>query len=178
MSIWHQIQTGYTNLHFWWLRALYKDAIQNKNLHLRSSTKYCTNANNPLKKWLLLKNHARLSSIHKPASLDTKFFWYFYHVIWVENHQNKVYLFTGHPVWISKCFSKMKADFKQLMKNTVWSVRIKILKMRPKNVLRYGHFCKLSSIKAKHISKVLWLFKNAWKIVNMKLQILMVNRVV
>ena len=98
MSIQHQIQTGYTNLHFWWLRALYKDAIQNKNLHLHSSTKYCANANNHLKKWLLLKNHARLSSIHKPAFLDIKFFWYFYHVICVENHKNWVYLFTGHPV--------------------------------------------------------------------------------
>ena len=101
MSILHIIQTGCTNLHFWFFMTLYKDAIQDRNLHLCSSTKYCTNANNPLKKWLLLKNHARLSSIHKPASLDIKFFWYFYHVIWVENHKNWVYLFTGHPVCIA-----------------------------------------------------------------------------
>ena len=57
--------------------TLYKDAIQDRNLHLCSSTKYCPNANNPLKKWLLLKKHARLISIHKPAFLDIKFFRYF-----------------------------------------------------------------------------------------------------
>ena len=30
--------------------TLYKDAIQDRNLHLCSSTKYCPDANNPLKK--------------------------------------------------------------------------------------------------------------------------------
>ena len=78
--------------------TLYKDAILDRNLHFRSSTRYCTNANNPLKKWLLSKKHARLSIIHKPAFLDIKFFGHFYHVIWVEKHRNQVYLFMGHIV--------------------------------------------------------------------------------
>ena len=34
------------------------------------------------------KKYVRLSSIHTPASLDIKFFRYFYIVIWVANHQN------------------------------------------------------------------------------------------
>ena len=95
MSILHIIQTGYTNLHFF---SIYKAAIQDRNLKLRSSTTYCPNANNPLKKWHLRKKHLRFCSIHKPAFLDINFLRYFYHVIWVENHQNKVYLFVGQPV--------------------------------------------------------------------------------
>ena len=106
---------------FLMIKGTIQIAIQNKTLHLRSSTKYCTNANNPLKKWLLLKNHAWLSSIHKPASLDIKFFWYFYHVIWVENHKNWVYLFTGHPVYKNEgqvcrmvnCENRKKGQWKE-----------------------------------------------------------------
>ena len=52
--------------------TLYKDAIQDRNIHLHSLTKFCLNANNPLQKWLLLKKHTRLSSIQKHVFLDTK----------------------------------------------------------------------------------------------------------
>ena len=40
------IQTGYVNLHFYFLVILYKNLIQERYLQLRSSTKYYPNANN------------------------------------------------------------------------------------------------------------------------------------
>ena len=85
---------------------LFKDEIQDRYLYLCSSIKYCPNACNPLKKLLLLKMYGWSCSIHKPAFLDIKFFRYFHHVIWVENRQNRVYLFTGHPVI---CFQVLMA---------------------------------------------------------------------
>ena len=66
--------------------------------------KYCPNANNPVKKWLFLIKQASLSIIHKSVFLDIKFIRYFYHVIWVEKHENPVHLFMGHPVYIFLVF--------------------------------------------------------------------------
>ena len=63
-------------------------------VHENTAQMQITNSRNGF----LLKKQARLSSIHKYAFLDVKCFRYFYHVIYVENHQNQVYLFTGHPV--------------------------------------------------------------------------------
>ena len=39
------IQTEHANIHFYSFMALYKYAIQERNLQLCSSTKYCPNAN-------------------------------------------------------------------------------------------------------------------------------------
>ena len=71
--------------------------MSKKYLHSCSCSN-CTNENNLSEKHIIeYSTHARLSRIHEPAFLDIKFFRHFYHVIWVENHQNQVYLFTGHP---------------------------------------------------------------------------------
>ena len=43
---------------------------------------------------LLNKSQAK----NRASSIDIKFFKFDYHVIWVENLQKGVYLFTGHPV--------------------------------------------------------------------------------
>ena len=113
MSILHIIQTGCTNIHFWFFMTLYKDAIQDRNLHLCSSTKYCTNANNPLKKLILLKKQARLSIIPKYSFLDIKFFLCFYLEFWVENRRNRVHPFKGHPVFVtSQCLSILTVKWK------------------------------------------------------------------
>ena len=45
----------------------YKDAIQVRNLYLRSFTKYCPNAKNQLQKRFLPKNQTRLNSNHTSA---------------------------------------------------------------------------------------------------------------
>ena len=58
------IQTVFVHFHLYSLIKLYKDAIQVRNLYLRSLTKYCPNANNQLQKWLLLNKEAKLSSNH------------------------------------------------------------------------------------------------------------------
>ena len=50
------IQTGNINLHFYSFMALYKTAIQERYLQLRSSTKYYPNANNTTQKLLLNKS--------------------------------------------------------------------------------------------------------------------------
>ena len=47
------IQTGHINLHFYSFMALYKNAIQERYLQLRSSKKYYPNANNTTQKLLL-----------------------------------------------------------------------------------------------------------------------------
>ena len=61
-------------------------------------------ANNVSEKHIIeYSTHARLSRIHEPAFLDIKFFRHFYHVIWLENHQNQVYLFIGHLVNGNNC---------------------------------------------------------------------------
>ena len=92
------IQTGHINLHFYSFMALYKNAIQERYLQLRSSTKYYPNANNTTQKLLLYKSSANSSSIHKYLFINVYFFKFDDHVIWVENPQKGVYLFTGHPV--------------------------------------------------------------------------------
>ena len=106
LSVLCLIKTGYNYLHFYLFLKLHKNTIQDRNLHLCSSTKYCTNANNPLKKLILLKKQARLSIIPKYSFLDIKFFLCFYLEFWVENRRNRVYLFKGHPVFVtSQCLS-------------------------------------------------------------------------
>ena len=59
----------YANSHFGFFMILYKDAIHDRHLHLRNSTKYRPNAKNALKKFSC--------SIHKPAFLDMIFFYVF-----------------------------------------------------------------------------------------------------
>ena len=56
LSIVSIIQTGHINLHFYSSLALYKNAIQERYLQLRSSTKYYPNANNTTQKLLLNKS--------------------------------------------------------------------------------------------------------------------------
>ena len=90
------------------------DAIQDRYLNLYSSIKYCPNAYNPLKKWLLLKMYGWLSSIHKPAFISA-LFRYFHHVIWVENQQNQIYFFTGHPVGYWTFLEENPDIFKKLL---------------------------------------------------------------
>ena len=54
------IQTGFVNFHLYSLMKLHKDAIQVRNLYLRSLTKYYPNANNQLQKRLLLKKTSKV----------------------------------------------------------------------------------------------------------------------
>ena len=79
------IQTGHINLHFYSFMALYKNAIQERYLQLRSSTKYYPNANNITQKLLLNKSSANLRSTHKYLFINENFFECDDHVIWVEN---------------------------------------------------------------------------------------------
>ena len=92
------MQTGHANLHFYSFMTLYKNLIQERYLQLCSSTKYYPNANNVPQKLLSNKSLASSSSIPKPVFIDINFFECDDHVIWAENTEKGVYLFTGHPV--------------------------------------------------------------------------------
>ena len=63
-----------------------------------SLIKYCPNANNLLQLLLSNKSEANPNSIHKYVFINTKFFKFADHVIWVQNTQKEVYLFMGHLV--------------------------------------------------------------------------------
>ena len=67
------ILTVFVNFYLYSLIKLYKDAIQVRDLYLRSLTKYCPNANNQLQKRILLKKQARLSSNHISQLKDIEF---------------------------------------------------------------------------------------------------------
>ena len=98
LSIVYIIQTGHTSLHFYSFIVLYENAIQERYLQLRSSTKYYPNANNSHQKLLLNKFYANFSSILKYLFINSYFVESVNLVIWVENPKKWVYLFTDHPV--------------------------------------------------------------------------------